>query len=114
MQSRRRYRSDSITRHRRPERPVETGFEIAPKTRIITEAALLCGCLERQIRLRRKPVLRFPQPELPQRDIGRNATLVEKAAPQGSQADAKPLRQISFAEPHRQSSEHQFFGLADQ
>jgi hypothetical protein len=90
-----------------------TTFEIAAESRVMTEAALLCGCLERQIRLRRNPPLRFPQPKLPKRDIGRNATLVEKAASQGSQAYPEPLGQISFAEPDRQGSEHQFFDLAD-
>ena len=70
-------------------------------TRVMTETALLCGWLERQIRLRRNPPLCFLQPQLPQCDIGRDATFIEKAAPQGSQSDTKPLRQIAFAE-HRQ------------
>src|SRR3984893_13402598 len=61
-------------------------------TRVMTETALLCGWLERQIRLRRNPPLCFLQPQLPQCDIGRDATFIEKAAPQGSQSDTKPLR----------------------
>jgi hypothetical protein len=72
----------------------ETSFKIAPEPRVVTEAALLCGC-QRQLRLRRKPMLRFAQPELTQRYIGHDAALIEKAAPQGSQADPEPLRRIA-------------------
>ncbi len=80
----------------------------------MTEAALLCDRLERQIRLRLKPPLRFLQPQPPKCDIGRGATLVEKAAPQGPQPDPKLFCQIAFAQPDRQGFEHQLFGLADE
>jgi hypothetical protein len=97
---------DLIAWHRNWRLPhrAETGFEIAPEPRVMTEAALLRGRLERQIRLRPKPPLRFLQPKPPKRDISGGAALVEKAAPQGPQANPEPLRQIAFAEPNRQAA----------
>jgi hypothetical protein len=90
------------------------GFEFLSKPRVVTKSALLCDHLQGQAGLCLNSPLSFSHAQLPKCDICRNATVIEKAALQGSSSNPKLVRQIAFAQSDRKCCQYQFFRFAHQ